>query len=266
MVLDWAASEGWNPGRHDAACFHAVDPDGFLIGMVDGEAVASIFAVKYGATFGFIGGYIVKPGFRAHGYGIQIWKAAMAYLTGRTVGLDGVLAQQANYAKSGFVLAYRNIRCEGSGSGAAPADEGVVALSSLPWDEVCRYDRALFPDDRTRFLQCWLGQPDDVAIGVVEAGSVCGVAVLRPCRNGYKIGPLFADTPALAERLFVQMQGSSPLGAPLFLDVPESNAAAMALAHRHQLQQCFETARMYTGPLPDLGLARQFGVTTFELG
>jgi hypothetical protein len=28
----------------------------------------------------------------------------------------------------------------------------------------------------------------------------------------------------------------------------------------------FETARMYTGPIPPLRLDRVFGVTTFELG
>jgi hypothetical protein len=42
VVLDWAAGECWNPGRHDATAFEAVDPDGLLIGLVDGEPVAAI--------------------------------------------------------------------------------------------------------------------------------------------------------------------------------------------------------------------------------
>ncbi len=63
-AIEWAAAEGWNPGLHDAATFHGADPDGFLVGLIDGEPIASIFAVKYGATFAFIGGYIVKPEWR----------------------------------------------------------------------------------------------------------------------------------------------------------------------------------------------------------
>jgi hypothetical protein len=37
VVLDWAAGEGWNPGLHDAAAFAAVDPEGLLLGLVNGE-------------------------------------------------------------------------------------------------------------------------------------------------------------------------------------------------------------------------------------
>ena len=37
----------------------------------------------------------------------------MARLEGRVVGLDGVVDQQANYQRSGFVLAHRNIRFGG---------------------------------------------------------------------------------------------------------------------------------------------------------
>ena len=29
LSIEWAAAEGWNPGRHDARCFRAADPDGF---------------------------------------------------------------------------------------------------------------------------------------------------------------------------------------------------------------------------------------------
>ena len=65
LALDWAAAEGWNPGLHDAAAFHAADPEGFLIGLLDGQPVAMISAVRHGQDFGFIGFYIVKPGWRS---------------------------------------------------------------------------------------------------------------------------------------------------------------------------------------------------------
>ena len=41
----------------------------------------------------------------------------MTHLSGRTVGLDGVVAQQDNYRRSGFALAWRNARYEGLGTG-----------------------------------------------------------------------------------------------------------------------------------------------------
>jgi hypothetical protein len=55
-------------------------------------------------------------------------------------------------------------------------------------------------------------------------------------------------------------------GTEFFVDVPEPNTAAIALAERQGMSVVFETARMYTGPAPKLPLARLFGVTTFELG
>lgn len=268
-VLDWAAAEGWNPGLHDAACFYPADPGGFLVGMAGGELAASIFAVAYGAGFGFIGGYIVKPAFRGRGYGMALWGVAMARLAGRNVGLDGVLARQADYARSGFRLAHRNIRYAGEG-GAGPATVPgagqAVDLSSFPFEDVARYDRRYFADKRSAFLRCWIAQPHSVALGIAGPHGLAGYAVLRPCREGYKIGPLFADTPAGAEALYTSLLARASPGAPVFLDVPEPNAEAMALAARHRMRACFETARMYTGPQPALCLERQYGITTFELG
>lgn len=112
-VIDWAAQEGWNPGLHDATAFQAADPDGFLMGWYKGDPVASIAAVRYGRHFGFIGLYIVHPAYRGHGFGWTIWQAGMARLCDRTIGLDGVVAQQDNYRKSGFAMHHRNVRYEG---------------------------------------------------------------------------------------------------------------------------------------------------------
>jgi hypothetical protein len=88
--------------------------------------------------------------------------------------------------------------------------------------------------------------------------------VIRPCRKGRKIGPLVAEDRAAAETLFSALVGAE--GGEVFLDVPQPNREAVALARSHGLAPVFETARMYTGALPPLAVERVFGVTSFELG
>ncbi len=266
LAIDWATAEGWNPGLYDADCFYAADPDGFLIGLLDDEPIAALSAVRYGDTFGFLGFYLVRPEYRGQGYGLQLWNAGLAHLEGRTIGLDGVLAQQNNYQKSGFELAYRNIRYQGSGGGPAPGGAEIVPLSAFAFDAVYAYDRPFFPDDRQRFLQCWIAPPHRTALGIQYQGQLVGYGVLRACRSGFKIGPLFADRAEWAEALFLALKAQATAGAPLVLDVPEANPAAVALAERYGMTVVFETARMYRGPAPELPINRLFGVTTFELG
>jgi GNAT superfamily N-acetyltransferase len=266
IVIDWAANEGWNPGLHDAPSFFSADPGGFLLGLQGETPVAAISAVAYGSAFGFIGFYIVLPAYRGQGFGMQMWDAALAKLNGRTVGLDGVVAQQANYRRSGFALAYPNVRYQGAGATAAPADDAIVPLSQVPMAQVLTYDQQHFMAPRGAFLQSWLARPGTVGLGLVQQGRLCGYGVVRLARNGFKIGPLLADDPALAERLFVALRAQVAANAPLFLDTPSANADALALAQRHGLQAVFETARMYLGPPPRLPLQHWFGVTSFELG
>ena len=266
LAVDWAAAEGWNPGLHDAGSFFAADPEGFLVGLLDGEPVATISAVRYGSGFGFVGFYIVRPSHRGQGYGLRLWNAAMQRLAGRTVGLDGVVAQQHNYRQSGFVLAWNNARYEGVGGGVVPADAAIVPLSAVPFDALCAYDRAFFPDDRRAFLGAWIGQSGATALGLLRDGRLAGYGMVRPCRSGAKIGPLFADDPQLAERLFVALKARSPQGAPLFLDIPVPHGAALELVRRHGMTKGFETARMYAGGMPAVPMERFFGVTSFELG
>ena len=92
-----------------------------------------------------------------------------------------------------------------------------------------------------------------------------GYGVLRACREGFKIGPLFADDEETAERLLAGLVAGAP-SAPVFLDTPEANPAAIALAGRHAMAPVFETARMHKNGAPQMRLDRCFGVTTSELG
>ncbi|PSW15642.1 GNAT family N-acetyltransferase [Photobacterium rosenbergii] len=265
-AIDWAVAEGWNPGLHDIESFYAADPNGFLMGFLGDEAIASISVVKYDNSYGFLGFYIVKPEFRGKGYGLKLWQAGLQYLEGCNVGLDGVVEQQGNYKQSGFKLAYGNIRFEGFGGGDEPEGIGLVDLNELSFSEVQDYDSAFFPTERHVFLKHWIGQTGSSALGIKQAGKLVGYGVIRPCRNGFKIGPLFADDALLAEELFLALKSKATPTENVYLDVPEVNLAGVALAEKYSMEPVFTTARMYTGETPEISVNRTFGVTTFELG
>jgi GNAT superfamily N-acetyltransferase len=264
IAADWAAAEGWNPGLADAACFATVDPAGFFIGELDGAPAVTFSCVNYDDSFAFLGFYIVRPDLRGRGYGLRIWNAAIAHAGPRVVGLDGVVAQQENYRKSGFALAYANVRYGGTvTASAAPRD--VIALAEVPFAAVEADDATVFPAPRTSFLRAWIDSSGHVGRALARDGKLAAWGVIRPARTGWKIGPLVADDRAAAERVFAALV-SAVGGGEVFLDVPRVNREAVALAEGHGLAPVFETARMYTGAIRPLRLERVFGVTTFELG
>lgn len=266
-LVNWAAGEGWNPGLQDAAAFHAADPAGFLGAFVGDEMVSGISAVAYGAEFGFIGLYICRPDMRGRGYGKAVWDAGMARLGTRTIGLDGVPAQQANYRSMGFDPVYRTFRFSGwlvgpLGSAAGAADT-VQPVAPALFDAVAAFDRAFFPARRDAFLERWLAPPH-VALACTGSGTVQGYGVARACREGFKIGPLFARDSVVAEVLLSALAAACP--REIHIDVPEANAGFADLLERAGLVRGFETARMYLGPAPAIALDGVFGVTTLELG
>ncbi|WP_225118291.1 GNAT family N-acetyltransferase [Bradyrhizobium sp. BRP22] len=265
IAVDWAAAEGWNPGFADAACFAATDPEGFFIGERDGAPVATVSCVNYDESFAFLGFYIVRKDLRGRGYGLRLWNAAIAHAGRRVIGLDGVVAQQDNYRKSGFELAYANIRYGGTVTAPDAPQAKVVRLRDVPLATVEAYDATVFPARRTAFLRAWIGSPGHVGCALLRDGELAGWGVIRPCRSGRKIGPLVADDRASAEVVLSALLARVGDGET-FLDVPGINRDAIALAHDLGLAPVFETARMYTGPVPPLRLERIFGVTTFELG
>lgn len=266
IAIEWAAEEGWNPGLGDAECFFRTDPEGFLVGFLDSEPVAVISAVRYGRNYGFIGLYIVLPEDRGQGSGFRLGRAALKRLEGRTIGLDGVLERQENYRQIGFTFAYSNMRFEGVSGGKKPVVRGIRSLAEISFDELLRYDRPFFPDNRKAFLECWTRQNGAVSLGMTDNERLAGYGVIRPCRRGFKVGPLFADRPELAAELFSSLKASVPADEPVYLDIPEPNPEALAMVGHYGMNAVFKTARMYMGPAPVLPLERMFGITTFELG
>lgn len=259
-LVGWAAGEGWNPGEADAEAFYAADAKGFLGCFIGGELISGIAAIAYGDHFGFIGLYICRPDMRGRGHGRVIWDAGMARLAGRTVGLDGVEAQQANYRSMGFADAYRTVRYSGrprlGGGTAVPVTPELVPA-------ILAYDRGCFPAPREAFMRLWLAEPRR-PMAVLRDGRVAGFGVLRRCGEGYKLGPLFADGEAEAKELLASL--TAGLEDAIHIDVPAPQQGFVQTLTAASFTPGFTTTRMYRGAPPDVAMGRVFGVTTLELG
>ncbi|MGW6417064.1 GNAT family N-acetyltransferase [Streptomyces sp. NPDC055055] len=268
LVRAWAAEEGWNPGLADARAFFAQDPGGFFLGRVDGEPVSAISVVNYDETYAFLGFYLVRPEFRGLGHGLATWRAALAHAGERSVGLDGVPAQQDNYRRSGFAPAYRTARYVGAVADPGTQVTGVVAASRVDPAALTAYDGACHHAGRPRFLSAWLATPGHRALVRVVDGRLTGYGVVRPAEDEARVGPLFADTPADAAALLDALAAAArDFGSErIAVDMPEANPAAARIALERGLEPTFETARMYTGPVRPVAPERVFGVTTLELG
>ena len=268
IAIQWMKAAGWNPGLHDAELFIKADPQGFLVGELDGKPIACVSAVRYDDQFGFFGCYIVDEPFRGKGYGMALHEAGRQYLSGCTQGGDGVLENVELYKQIGRVYAYRNARYQG----VKPADwlgaDGMVDARDVPFSAIQELDRACFPAHRDAFLNAWIHQTDAYALAITNepANTLGGYGVVRKCFDGWKVGPLFATSPEGADILFRSLIARIPAGDSFVLDIPEPNVEAMALVQRYGMTEVFATARMYTGPFPDINIGWIYGVTTFELG
>lgn len=283
IAVEWAAAEGWNPGKSDAESFWQADPDGYFVLELDGEMIGSGSAVSYDGQYGFMGFYIVKPEYRSKGMGgklshVMLDTIRQRLVPGTAIGIDGVFAMQAAYGRLGFVFSHRNLRMEGiadkldfDGEGLGPLCEaGGAVLTACEQAEgalaeLIEADKQWFGCSRPRFLAKWVDPAVSRTIVYRKDGKIAGYGTIRQCVKGYKIGPLFAPDAAVAENLYRAL--TAPLaGEVIYLDVPEVNAAAMELANRHGLKESFGCARMYIGAPPAVNVSQVFGITTFELG
>ena len=263
LLVDWAADEGWNPGLHDAALFQVADPDGFIGGFIGDELVAGISAVEYGDSFGFIGLYISHPDHRGKGFGKAVWNAGMDRLNGRVIGLDGVPEQQANYRSKGFVEAYGTTRYSGRFAGESVGNVSIRRFEPGDLDAVTAFDRRYFPDDRARFLAGWLRAPH-LALAAIDGDAIVGYGVARECREGFKIGPLFAEQDAIATSILAGL--ADLCDGNVHIDVSDIQAGFQHALAGGGLEPGFVTARMYRGGTPEINLDGVFATTTLELG
>ena len=269
--VEWARAEGWEPGTDDADLFWDLDPDGFLGLEHEGSFIGGGAIIRHSSQFGFMGLFIVDREFRGQGFGTELWFARRDQLLARlsdgaTIGLDGVYEMVPFYERGGFqqYSCYRRFMLPARTSGHLNLPE-IVDLADVDFNAVAAFDRHCFPADRAPFLQRWISQPTATSRAFVKDGELLGFAVMRPGTTGWRLAPLFANSPDTAEALlqsFIPLQGERPI----FLDVPDDNPAATELRTKYQMEEVFGCVRMYLGPVPETRTDMVYGVTTFEVG
>jgi N-acetylglutamate synthase-like GNAT family acetyltransferase len=264
IAIYLAYKEGWNPGIADGLAFYNADPNGFFIAEIDSVVVGCISAVKYSEDYGFIGFYVVENEYRGSSAGTQLALVALKYLNGCNIGIDGVLSRVANYEKLNFKFAYKNARFETVGSNYN-VDIRILPLSNISIELVYKYDLLCFPASRQSFIDAWIQMPETYSVAFSENGLIKGYGVIRKCRNGFKIGPLFADNSDVAESIFRAL-ASKAVDELIYIDVPVINDEALKIAQKYEMKLVFETARMYSKNIPNISINKIFGITSFELG
>ena len=258
LVLDWAAKEGWNPGLNDAAAFYATDPDGFFVSRDGDQPVAAISVVNHDTDIAFLGLYICLPNWRGKGVGRALWDHAIQHAGKRTIGLDAVPAQQANYVKSGFEAVSATTRFSGA-IASQIGDLKEAQPADMTW--MVDLDRIANGYAKPAFLQEWCCQSDSRKTFVLEGAE--GFATIRQCSSGAKIGPLVARNEDAAKTLMLGV--ANTFDGPTTIDLPADNAPLTKLCEDFGMTSDFTTTRMYRGAPPKPGLTHR-AIATLELG
>lgn len=268
-LVKWAAEEGWNPGPNDAEVFWATDPEGFYGYYHDDQLIGGGSIVSYNGDFGFMGFFIVRPEYRSAGIGRKLWYNRRDTLLSRLkkdapIGMDGVLAMQPFYEQGGFNIAFRDERYEKTGL-PLEVHENISSIKDEDVQLILEYDSKCFGFARSQFLLPWLSMPGNKTFKYVEGNELKGFAIVRKAYTGYKICPLFADSPIIAEELYKACL-NAVIGEQLYIDIPVANAGAVELVQKYKAVYVFECARMYYGTPPAIPIGKVFGITSFELG
>lgn len=269
LLVEWAETEGWNPGPFDAEIFWNADPNAYYGIYMNGELIAGGAIVSYNGEFGFMGLFIVKPEFRDLGIGRKLWYRRRNMLVerlnpGAAIGMDGVVAMQPFYNKGGFDIAFKGERYEKIGM-QFKLSENIEEIRQNDLQAIQNYDEQRFGFARHKFIIPWLNIPGNKLFKYQENNIIKGYVVARKVAVGYKVGPLFAEDRPVAEDLYRACL-NAVVGEPLYIDIPTVNGDAIRMIEEHKAKYVFECARMYHGEPPAIDMDKVYGITTFELG
>ena len=281
IITNAMVKEGWGPGLQDAECFMACDPTAAFVGELNGKPIGCATMAKYDDRFAFGGSYIVSKKYRGKGYGKKIYYAVMASVKHfpSSAVISDLKMEEVNKLygfRSQFYGAFfvfnilTTIACFSEKS-AKRSPVKIERIEGVNIQALFMYDTKVFGFERHGFLFKWLRMTGSHArVAIDSEGSIVGYTVARPTfiKESYKIGPLFADSELIAEKLlkavFEELLRQEEPAPVVCIDAPTEKATK--LCERLQGKRSLELVYMVMNDLPDACFDRWFGYTTVQFG
>ena len=279
FVTELSRYEGFAPGVGDLDIYKCTDNQGLWVAWLEDKPVGCIAGVRYNQHYGFLGLFIVIKEQRGKGFGLQLWKKALTHLNDLPcIGLEAAPERINDYSSWGFNISSKTTRWQWMGDGKLLemdnfADEisnfRFVEGASIPSDVVEAFDEKREASPRPHFLANWLKHPAGKVIAVIDNSGNChGFGRIRPCLlkegDGWRIGPLLADSPNLARILVKKLIESHP--GLVIIDSPGMNKFTFDLFYDLGFKPSSETFRMYRGYQPPVSMNDVYGLACLELG
>ena len=149
----------------------------------------------------------------------------------------------------------------------------VQCFNKVDQEALFAYDSHVFGFRRHEFLNKWLYVPGSHSLVATDGnGAVVGYVIARPMfvkEDGYRIGPLFADSSSIAEKLlkalfeiFLQQEEAPPT-----VCMDSFTEEAQVLERKLQGRRSTEMMYMTTSRiLPSVCFDKWFGHTSLEMG
>jgi ribosomal protein S18 acetylase RimI-like enzyme len=268
-ALALSAEAGWNQVAADWRLML-----GFGRGWgfsVDGRLVATAMTLPYGGRFAWICMVLVAADWRRKGLATRLLRRCLDHLreAGLTAGLDATPAGRTVYLGLGFRDTWGMQRLVFEAARLAPPapSPGVtlrpIAGADLP--ALAAWDAAVFGAERREVLRHLAGRLPAAAWLAESGGRIVGYVLGRDGRRATQLGPLAADSQAIALALLAR--GAAAVGGRLYLDLADRQAglrrwldAGGASAERplmrmvHEKSAAFDdAARLFAVAGPELG-------------
>ncbi len=226
-IAELRESVGW--GVHRWALEAVLEPPHArtLVATDEEERVVGVGSgIVYG-SLGFVGNMVVDADHRRRGIGAAVLQAVVEFLEERGVVRLELYATSDGrplYERHGFASAGPSFFA-GVPRASVPSAAGgpVREATSEDATALAVYDAPRFGGDRSPLLRRMLDDPERPLLVARQAEGIVGYGWLRP--DGERLGPLVADTPAVAIRLMAEAFERMPSAERLSLSLPAANRA-----------------------------------------
>jgi GNAT superfamily N-acetyltransferase len=247
LGLHLSGQAGWNQTAIDWQRCLTLQADGCFVAEWDGLAVGVTTTCIFD-RIAWVAMVLVDQRFRRRGIGRALMEHALVFLDGQgvpTVRLDATPLGQPLYEQLGFVPQFRLARYVGiPRPDDQPAHPAIVTVAAGRWEELAAIDAAITNTDRRKLLlRLFVEHPEEVR-AVAEEGTFRGFIAARFGAQAVQPGPCVGQAGAI----LLEDACRRHAGRRIYLDIPEDNHHAVALAESRGLLVQRSLLRMCRGP------------------